>query len=529
MADLLSQIRASENYIHATARMGIFPKEQLCLEQVQLLSSIIGACTSMDMIEVTNVMSYFDADKYNGPFSEEHRQNIARQAHNRCKTNANDGDDSAQDHLFLQHYYPDWLWKVLKSDNDMYNKLSHTAQFFVKHLGIRNASANTKRLAVAIIQVASKQGVDPDKAYDAVHELQGLIVRKRDAFKQGSRTFNVFPKDPKDFLRQYPTAYAANHPPVECKIDEAELQERNHKSCVPTRSSNKHVNTRIRGKQRIDDRPSQPPSSETTTNSALNIMMQILSEQRASIGPQMQRLRSSSSVASSSGDRAEVRDISPEKIHRGNDIDGEDPRPIDAGGLPGCLQAPPRIANSARKMDELRHNIAETVANQKKTQVKKKPAKRKASDSEDDDDRDKQKKKRACEDSDDDGAEEDDTVVQQKKKKKAKKDSTTDIMKAKKAKTHTDGEQKTKKHDFLRNPDAIALLKKPAAAPRPKASRTPTSHNGGKIYFNQVKEKYRVYLRRRDKCSTDVSLLDNESKAFAYGCALIENDQRPPE
>ena len=44
------------------------------------------------------------------------------------------------------------------------------------------------------------------------------------------------------------------------------------------------------------------------------------------------------------------------------------------------------------------------------------------------------------------------------------------------------------------------------------------------IYFNQVKEKYRVYKRRRDKCSTDVSLLDNEGKAFAYGCALIENE-----
>ena len=49
------------------------------------------------------------------------------------------------------------------------------------------------------------------------------------------------------------------------------------------------------------------------------------------------------------------------------------------------------------------------------------------------------------------------------------------------------------------------------------------------IYFNQVKEKYRLYKRRRDKCSTDVSLLDNESKAFAYGCALIQNDQRPFE
>ena len=87
--------------------------------------------------------------------------------------------------------------------------------------------------------------------------------------------------------------------------------------------------------------------------------------------------------------------------------------------------------------------------------------------------------------------------------------------------------EKVKKHDWKANPDAVKLLKRPAACVRPKFAKTPTHHAGGRIYFSKAKHAFRVYSRRKDRVEETVDFQDDERSAFRYSCALIEADPRP--
>ena len=61
--------------------------------------------------------------------------------------------------------------------------------------------------------------VDPKRAYDNVHDLQNVIVRKRGVIP-GVPTLKVLPKDVNDFITQYPRSYANEHPPAPCRLDD---------------------------------------------------------------------------------------------------------------------------------------------------------------------------------------------------------------------------------------------------------------------------------------------------------------------
>ena len=112
----------------------------------------------------TELLDYLRQD--NGTFSSDQCKEFARIAVTRCNALQNQGgaaanEDENQTNMYLHLYYPDWLWSVLKSDESMTNKLSHQAEFWVKHLGLRHASEVTKRLGVAIAQVAAGEAIDP--------------------------------------------------------------------------------------------------------------------------------------------------------------------------------------------------------------------------------------------------------------------------------------------------------------------------------------------------------------------------------
>jgi hypothetical protein len=73
------------------------------------------------------------------------------------------------------------------------------------------------------------------------------------------------------------------------------------------------------------------------------------------------------------------------------------------------------------------------------------------------------------------------------------------------------------------------LLKRPAAAVRPKFSEDPVAYRGGRIYFSKPKNAFRVYTRKADRIETTIGVADDADKLekFQVACAMVEVDPRP--
>ena len=512
---LLAMIKASEKFIRAQTGMGLMNLQQACATRVEHLSDLIRKSSGIDQSELTDVFEYLQED--NGTFNVDQRSSIAKLAQARCNTLDQcgaAGDEDNQDNLFLMYYYPDWLWSILKSDDTMNNKLTHTGEFLVKHLGIRHASATTKRLAVAIAQVASNDDIDPDKGYSQVHDLQAVIVRKRNNIP-GAATLKTFPKDPNEFWTQYPTSYTASHPPAPCRVDESKVTERNCKSCIPTRCTNAKVSGKQTTKSYNKGIPQVANQTDVIGNTMQMMMKFMMCNNAAGAPPRDCGPRSNPSLT----DQPQSPNHHGQQLTANTDVHDRHVAPDDAGGLPGCLKPPHMKGSSAEQMQQIRADIQAAVAKQPKS---------------------KTKGKTPSQESDDDAASSQDSrelgdttqkkkAKKKKKKKKKKKQTKKDANRSKKDKKQTSEKKKSRiaKHDWKENEAAAKLLKRPASCPRPKFSTKPTQHGGGRLYFAKARHCFRVYLRSKDRIETTVPILDDQKAAFRYSCALIESDPRP--
>ena len=237
-------------------------------------------------------------------------------------------------------------------------------------------------------------------------------------------------------------------------------------------------------------------------NSTMHMMLKFMMGNAGAQGSPMQQRSSSSSMIEDPS--LTIRPLA-----------NEDQVPNDAGGLPGVLQAPKSVVDGNDKMAKIRKDIDAAVKKQKNKKKSKTP-------SSDDDD-----------DDDDDDDEDEDAAVKPKAKSKPKSKSkkATTGPKPKKAskgpKPKKASKEVVKLHDWQKNPSAVAILKRPAAAKRPAFAKTPTKHAGGKIYFSKLKKAFRVFHRIKDRIESTVPVLENEKTAFKYSCALIESDPRP--
>ena len=231
----------------------------------------------------------------------------------------------------------------------------HQAEFWIKNLGLRTPCELTKRLGVAIVQVASDSPVDSLLGYNQLHDLSGIIVRKRSLIP-GAPTLKRFPKDPQDFWTQYPTAYSQAHPPAPCRIDEAKIAERNIKVCIPARSTNK----RARGKQpqrEVEQRVAQRDPNVDM----MQMMMKFMLDNRSSSSnvPPITYTPGTNAGSALTGASSSIIDAPIERRNVGA------PPTDDVGKLPGVWQAPPKKASPADKLAEIRANIAAAVAKQR--------------------------------------------------------------------------------------------------------------------------------------------------------------------
>ena len=102
-----------------------------------------------------------------------------------------------QTHLFLFNYLPALLWSILESSETIENKLKQLAAFMVQNLGLRHPCNTTKKMAINIVLIASKQEVPPQRAYDLLHDFGNYMDQKRIAI-QSAQTLEVFFEDVKN-------------------------------------------------------------------------------------------------------------------------------------------------------------------------------------------------------------------------------------------------------------------------------------------------------------------------------------------
>ena len=525
--------------------MGLATLEEACKVQFRHLCDLFRKSSSITQDACTELLDYLQQD--HGTFSSDQHKELARLAVSRCEALQNQGgaaasEDENQTNNYLHLYYPDWLWSVLRSDESMTNKLSHEAEFWVKHLGLRNACEITKRLGVAIGQVASGQAIDPQLGYNQLHDLHDAITRKRRS-NPGRVTLKSFPKDPNEFWRMYPTAYTATHPPAPCRINETELFERNSSSCIPARSTNR----RIKGKQDMSQSVQRDVCLGISNNDngmaqAMQMMMKfmmgnvtppLLLQQALGVQRREQVPHVFSGSHQSNPHQSPQHETSTrvEEVSTGSpsqaEPQGQSGAPSDAGGLPpAVLRAPSKEqVRTSGRMHEIRGHIQAAV-HQTRSKRKRGTSSKRSNEDEDTDDTD-----------DDPAGPPNDGQGRRRGRPKGsgKKHTcmktTTKMNKDLKGETNKTHKATIKSQGWRDSPDLNKILNKTSAKVRPKYSEKPTHYHGGKIYWSKSKMAFRVYLRNEDLVEKQVKVgeLDQKSKstAFQYSCGLIEVDPRP--
>ena len=237
-ASPISIVQAAERYIKGQVRLNIATREAACEAQMNNLSALFREASSISQSDCSELFEYLEGDA--DTFSKEQRAKLAQLAQTRCDALMSQGSasDHSQTNLYVNNYYPEWLWSVILSpDEHINNKIIHTAGFGVKHLGLKFPCEQTKRLGIAILHEAAKLEKNPQVGYTHVHDLQDAIVAQRRADIPGDMALKNFPKDPHKFWQQYPTSYSDAHPPIACRINETALLHRNNKEWIPVRDS----------------------------------------------------------------------------------------------------------------------------------------------------------------------------------------------------------------------------------------------------------------------------------------------------
>ena len=205
MSSPVDLVKAAERLVRSQVGLGRYSADAACEKQLPRLLDQLRASTNLTQESLTELNEYLEAER--GTFTATQRGDISATAEQcfECETAradpCADADGGAyQKHYHLHHWYPDWLWSIIKSQDNINNKLGQVAEFFIAQLGLRDSDESTRRLAVAIVEAASGAPIDPDLSYTRVHDFAELLKTKKLAIP-GVATVQNFQKDPKTFMK----------------------------------------------------------------------------------------------------------------------------------------------------------------------------------------------------------------------------------------------------------------------------------------------------------------------------------------
>ena len=489
-------IKSFENYIQCEVNMGLSSMVDVCSHTMGLVASRLRAL-SPTMEEVTVAMQYLHQD--NGTFSLEQRQELSSIAKASMRTElarkVQRSGYIAQKHMHLEKYLTAKMWGVLSSSDIKKNKFQHLAHFLIDTLGMRYIDAQTRKVAVVIVHLASDLDPDPMTAYKDAQDF-GVIMEQKRTSSISPPTMSEFPANPAEFIKIYPSAYAADDPPVASRIDKRLITERCRKDITPLRTSNSQIVKATSSVSRspssssiIENSHAPQTSSDSVNNALLSILDKFMFQRSSSYSPP----------------------IANRSQHCNTTADGTGQSDSFVGGgvAPKCLETPATL-------DSIKNDLLGDTGSPLEDIVEVKKVK---SHTESDDDVDA------------------DPAIEVKiKKRPAAKGKAAPTPKATPPKAPSGKVQKKKTSQAAiveaREKEYAVLLKRPAKAPRPAFTiKKPIHHHGGRMYFAAAKKAYRVYRRKCDKVEKTIAV-DPSDKAdlkrkFIICCAMIENDPRP--
>ena len=481
-------IKSFENYIQCEVNMGLSSMVDACSHILGLVASRLRAL-SPTMEEVTVAMQYLHQD--NGTFSLEQRQELSSIAKASMRTEfarkVQRSGYVAQKNMNLEKYLTAKMWGILSSSDTKKNKFQHLAHFLIDTLGMRYIDAQTRKVAVVIVHLASDLDPDPMAAYKDAENF-GVIMEQKRTSSLNPPTMSEFPANPAEFIKIYPSAYAADDPPVASRVDKRLITERCRKDITPLRTSNSQIVKATSSVSRspssssiIENSHAPQTSSDSVNNALLSILDKFMFQRSSSFSPP----------------------IANRSQHCNTTADGtcQSDSFVGGGVAAKCLE--PHATLDSIKNDLL----GDTVI----------PLK------------DIVKVKKANDDGDADPA-----IVVKKRPAAKGKDAPTPKATPPKAPSGKVQKKKTSQAAIVeaREKEYAVLLKRPARAPRPAFTiKKPIHHHGGRMYFAAAKKAYRVYRRKCDKVEKTIAV-DPSDKAdlkrkFIICCAMIENDPRP--
>ena len=572
-------IKAIEKNVLAEVKMGLSELEPACGNALPtLLQRIRQMGQTVPMDQVTDALEYLTEE--HNTFNLPQRREIAEVVKQSQKSEIVGAKSkkgwTMQTHLYLYNYLPALLWSILESNETLENKLKQLAAFMVQNLGLRHPCNTTKKMAVNIVLIASKQEVPPQRAYDLLHGFADFMDQKRTGI-HSAQTIETFFEDVKKFQQIYPTAYGERDPPVECRIDLTSMPERMRKDITPSRSTNDNVVRQRKSKkstpvQAVDHSPfaatnqtamlatqqsfMQPPQPNANTE-LVGLLRSIMQRQDTLEASQKDRMQSLSSFANQSP---------IERSATMSTVAGpgpEDSSVIGGGVPPQCWNPPPKNVSVYDKLNAIKADVqrsADSAASSLGAPAEPPAAEPPA---------ELEPAAPGADAAVDPGTAGPKTKAKGrpkgkgKAKGKAKADAKAatamaiatpakgvGVATATKVKT---AKPTTKKNDtgtaeeiaivekcklkfgksikFARKLIYAKLLKRLAAAPRPpyKKDMKPVHHSGGRIHWNTRDNCFRVYKRGSDKVEESVRVVDEPDKKLKYtvSCAMIEADPRP--
>lgn len=196
-------------------------------------------------------------------FTDEQRTSMASAVSSRMGSGSKAVTTSlTQNNAFLYNYFTDKLWEfIMNTDNSWESKLEHMGDFMVKILGLRHPSDSTVKDAIAILAHCHPRTLQPNEAYNCIHAFKTKVAAKR-LIIAGAPTEKEFPMDVNDFTRLHPKAYLENEPPVKGRVDPVKIKMMTRKDLMPTRSTNRMIAQHSHEKAPSTSSKASSPSSD---------------------------------------------------------------------------------------------------------------------------------------------------------------------------------------------------------------------------------------------------------------------------
>ena len=274
-------VRSILNYIQQRAKSMSGPAlDQLTSAQCQACITHLRSA-NLSHEDATNIVSLLHSDSC--LFNDDHIAQISGVLDVKLSSStsstghASSSKPHQQTHQYIRHYFTEYMWQVIYSHASMTSKLEQCATFFVQTLGLRNPCEKTRRDLIAIILAATDQDCVGEDSLQHVHTLKRLMANARAIFSTCERGPDSYPPTVAAYMHMYPTAYAANEPPVECKVPEAAfINKQSATLCRSTHSSlqaaggGSHSARRFVGKRSIAKQEPEPDMRDQLLNYVLS-------------------------------------------------------------------------------------------------------------------------------------------------------------------------------------------------------------------------------------------------------------------